>query len=110
MRMQEKVNHGLSQKSEVASQLDSIMKGLHKTCENTTFLFILNLQTTGANILANYLKGTHEIGLKKKKKLIAEIEERLMWSTMQTAKFQSHHDSFTHKHITINVYKMSSKC
>ena len=67
MRMQEKVNHELSQKSEVASQLDSIMKGLHKPCENTTFLFILNLQTTGANILANYLKGTHEIGLKKKK-------------------------------------------
>lgn len=54
------------------------------------------------------MKGTHEIGFKKK--LIAEIEERLMWSTMQTAKFQSHHDSFTHKHITINVYKMSSKC
>lgn len=108
MKMQEKVNHGLSQKSEVASQLDSIMKGLHETCENTTFLFILSLKTTGANILANYLKGTHEIGLKKN--LIAEIEERLMWSTMQTAKFQSHHDSFTHKHITINVYKMSSKC
>ena len=71
MKMQEKVNHGLSQKSEVASQLDSIMKGLHKTCENTTFLFTLNLQTTGTNILANSLRGTHEIGLKKN--VIAEI-------------------------------------
>lgn len=71
MNMQEKVNHRLSQKSDVSSQLASTMKWLHKTCENTTFLLTLNLQTTGANILANYLKGTHEIGLKKT--VIAEI-------------------------------------